>query len=113
MNKIVITVIAGFLLLCACCSQGTMSFKTDYFGLDVDSHGYIVGMWNLTRRSRNFSPTDQPSPLLSLYNGQNRRSYYPLKAVYNKSKKEYKLEEVIGTLYLLRIKKAMLWIKCR
>lgn len=97
-RKNIISVIAGILLLFGCKSNNTQSFKTDYFGIDIDSRGYIVGMWNLTRDSRNFSPSDQPSPLLSLYDGQIKRYYYPQKASYDKSNKQYKLEYENGSV---------------
>lgn len=97
-RKNIIVVIAGLLILSSCISNNTQSFKTDYFGIDIDSRGYIVGMWNLTREGRNFSPSDQPSPLLSLYDGQIKRYYYPLKASYDKSNKQYKLEYENGSV---------------
>ena len=50
---------AAACLLCSCGSQETQRFQTDYFGLDIDEKGYIVGMWNTTRESRNFSPADR------------------------------------------------------
>lgn len=64
-------------LLCGCKTSGVQSFKTDYFQVDVDSKGYIVGMWNRTKTDRNFSPNDRPSPLLSLYNSKHTCYYYP------------------------------------
>lgn len=85
-------------LLSGCCSSESRSFKTDYFGIDIDSRGYIVGMWNQTRESRNFSPIDQPSPLLALYDGQLKRYYYPLKATYDRGNKQYKLEYENGSV---------------
>lgn len=59
----------GNVLLFGCNSNTSQSFQTDYFGINVDSHGYITGMYNLTRESRNFSPADQSSPLLALQEG--------------------------------------------
>lgn len=97
MGKSILAII-GVLLLFCCKSNNTQSFKTDYFGIEIDSRGYIVGIWNLTRGSRNFSPSDQPSPLLSLYDGQTRRYYYPRKASYDKSNKQYKLEYENGSV---------------
>lgn len=72
------------------------SFKTDYFGIDVDARGYITGMWNRTRESRNFSPADQPSPLLALYDEDLKRYYYPQKAKFSKGK--YRLEYENGSV---------------
>lgn len=83
MNRILSFFLFG-LSMCSCSPNLQESFKTDYFGIDVDSRGYIVGMWNRTRESRNFSPADQPSPLLSLYDEELKRYYYPQKARYSK-----------------------------
>ena len=66
---------AGTALLIGCAAKQTTSFKTDYFGVDIDKRGYITGMWDLTKQNRNFSPTDQPSPLLSLYDEDLKRYY--------------------------------------
>lgn len=103
MNKSIVSLAAGILLLYGCSSTDTHSFKTDYFGIDVDARGYIVGMRNLTRDSRNFSPDDQPSPLLSLYDGRTKRYYYPQKASFDKSNKQYKLEYENGSVATVRL----------
>lgn len=74
------------LFLTGCAGSGAESFSTDYFRIDVNNRGYITGMWNTTRESRNFSPADQPSPLLSLYDEELKRYYYPQKAEYKSGK---------------------------
>ena len=89
------------LSLCGCSPSIQRSFQTDFFGIDVDSRGYIVGMWNRTRESRNFSPADQPSPLLSLYDEELKRYYYPQKARYSKGK--YQLEYENGSVATVRL----------
>ena len=92
---------AAACLLCSCGSQETQRFQTDYFGLDIDEKGYIVGMWNTTRESRNFSPADRPSPLLALYNSQLKRYYYPQKARFANGK--YRLEYANGSVATVRL----------
>ena len=82
MKKKLLSLAAVTVLLSGCNLNTSQSFQTDYFGIDVDSHGYITGMYNLTRESRNFSPADQPSPLLALYDSGLKRYYYPQKARY-------------------------------
>lgn len=67
MKKNLISLAVITLLLSACGADSSRSFKTDRFGIDINDRGYITGMWTLTRESRNFSPRDQPSPLLSFY----------------------------------------------
>lgn len=64
-------------LLSSCRTQPDRLLETDYFRIEVDRKGYIVGMWNKACETRNFSPADQPSPLLALYDGTLRRYYYP------------------------------------
>lgn len=101
MKKKILSFTAITLLLCGCSSNTPQSFKTDYFGIDVDSRGYIVGMHNLTRDSRNFSPSDQPSPLLALYDSKLKRYYYPQKAGYTGGK--YKLAYENGSVATVRL----------
>ncbi|MFV0272923.1 MAG: hypothetical protein ACK5HZ_14865 [Macellibacteroides fermentans] len=90
-------------VLSACSISKSKSFKTSYFQIDVDSKGYITGMYNTTRESRNFSPTDQPSPLLALYDGKLKHYYYPQKGHYSHSKKQYKLEFENGSEATIRL----------
>ncbi|MDE5944752.1 MAG: hypothetical protein K2G93_04115 [Rikenella sp.] len=85
-----------------CGRSGVESFRTDYFGIDVDSRGYIVGMWNTTRDDgHNFSPADQPSPLLSLYDSRRKQYYYPQRAVYCGGR--YRLEYANGSVARMAI----------
>lgn len=59
------------------------SLSTRYLGVDMNEQGYIVGLRNLTRTPQpNFSPIDQPSPLLALYDEETSRYFYPTGAVY-------------------------------
>lgn len=94
--KKTLSLATAVLLLCSCHSSTQRSFKTDYFGIDVDARGYIIGMWNRTRDSKNFSPEDQPSPLLALYDSKLKRYYYPQKASYIGGK--YKLAYENGSV---------------
>lgn len=94
---------AGTALLIGCAAKQTTSFKTDYFGVDIDKRGYITGMWDLTKQNRNFSPTDQPSPLLSLYDEDLKRYYYPQQATYDKGTRCYKLSYENGSVATVRM----------
>lgn len=96
MKRKYISLAAMALLLSACGTDGSRSFQTDYFRIDIDAKGYIVGMWNQTKESRNFSPTDQPSPLLTLYDEDIKRYYYPQKAHYSDGR--YQLEYENGSV---------------
>ena len=78
-------------------------FHTDYFGLDINEKGYIVGMYNTTRSTKaNFSPADRPSPLMKLYDKKFKRYYYPVKAQYNSGKKMYTLDFLNGSTAQVR-----------
>ena len=88
-------------MLGSCSSDSIQSFDTDYFQIDIDSKGYIVGMWNRTQESRNFSPTDQPSPLLALYNSRLKRYYYPEKARFSNGR--YRLEYGNGSVATVKL----------
>lgn len=96
-------------MLGSCCSDSVQSFDTDYFRIDINSKGYIVGMWNRTKESRNFSPEDQPSPLLALYNSQLKRYYYPEKAHYRNGK--YRLEYENGSVATVRLEEKARYFK--
>ena len=66
------------------CNEERQVFKTDYFKIEINRQGYIIGMWDNTKENRNFSPADNPSPLLSLYNSKEKKYYYPQKASYDR-----------------------------
>lgn len=101
MKKIFVALALAAGLLSSCGTSGPRSFQTDYFRVDIDDRGYIVGMWNQTRKSRNFSPADQPSPLLSLYDEDIKRYYYPQKAHYRAGK--YQLEYENGSVAVVSL----------
>lgn len=103
MKKTTALCMGAISLLCACNTNTGHSFETDYFGIDIDPRGYITGMWNTTKDSRNFSPADQPSPLLCLYDEDINRYYYPQKASYNNGSKQYKLEFENGSVATVRL----------
>lgn len=96
-------------LLCGCKTSSVQSFKTDYFQVDVDSKGYIVGMWNRTKTDRNFSPNDRPSPLLALYDSHLRRYYYPAKAELKDGK--YRLQYDNGSVATVRLEEKNRYLK--
>lgn len=98
MKRGIYLLIMAVMLLYGCSTIKNRSFKTDYFAIDIDAKGYITGMHNLTREGKNFSPSDQPSPLLSLYDSKLKCYYYPQKATYNSWKKQYMLEYENGSI---------------
>ena len=109
MKRTLISCAAFALLLCSCGSGQQETFQTDYFKIAVDSRGYIVGMWNNTKSDRNFSPSDQPSPLLALYNSQLKRYYYPQKARYSQGR--YTLEYENGAVATVQLEEKEKYLK--
>lgn len=94
-----LSVIAAFLLLASCQTEKTWNFQTDYFSIGVNNRGYITSMQNTTvSPAREFSPTDKPSPLLSLYDSGKKVYYTPNKARYDEASKCFVLEYPNGSV---------------
>lgn len=74
------------LLLVGCTAEQSWNFKTNYFSIDVNGKGYITSMKNITViPNHEFSPSDKPSPLLSLYDSKKKEYYYPRQARFDKN----------------------------
>ncbi|OQP58045.1 hypothetical protein A3860_39535 [Niastella vici] len=92
------------LLLCAALAYGLgvfaqFDFHTDYFKIHIDAKGWITSMKNITvQPNREFSPVDQPSPFLSLYDSKKMVYYQPVKASYNKGNKTLLLSYTNGSV---------------
>ena len=95
--------LAASILLGGCTTPSTTTFETAYMGLDIDRRGYITGMRDLTKDNRNFSPADQPSPLMTLYDEDLRRYYYPQGAHYDKHRHCYTLTYANGSEAVVRL----------
>ncbi|NML38166.1 hypothetical protein HHL17_13250 [Chitinophaga sp. G-6-1-13] len=79
-------------------------FNTAYFKIHIDGKGWITSMKNTTvTPNREFSPADKPSPLMSLYNSQQKVSYQPIKATYNKGDKTLLLSYANGSVAKIAI----------
>lgn len=77
---------ATAICLVACSSGKEWSFDTDYFRIAVNNRGYITSMRNTTTFPQcEFSPTDKPSPLMSLYDSEKNVYYMPRSASYDKT----------------------------
>jgi hypothetical protein len=86
LSKTVVRRLAAFALLILvvdfAIAQTTLT--TAYLSLTLDNRGYITSMKNTSvTPNREFSPTDEPSPLLSLFNFEKKIYYYPQAAAYN------------------------------
>lgn len=85
MNRKYFVLFIFFLFTLSCRAEKNWDFKTDYFKIRVNDKGYITNMKNVTvKPSREFSPIDKPSPLLSLYDSGKKVYYMPRRAVFNK-----------------------------
>ncbi len=101
----VIILITFPLLLFSCSPEKTWDFQTDYFGINVNNKGYITSMKNVTvSPQREFSPSDKPSPLLSLYNSEKKEYYTPRKAVYDENTGLFTIEYPNGSVAKVSLK---------
>lgn len=91
------------------CSDNQHTFQTDYFKIAVNNQGYITGMWNQTNDIRNFSPTDQPSPLLALYSSKQNRYFYPQEATFGNGCVQLKYEN--GSVATVRLEEKSKYFK--
>lgn len=97
--KKVLSLFAASLLLFSCTTEKTRDFNTDYFSIGVNDKGYITSMKNTTvSPAREFSPTDKPSPLMSLYDSEKRVFYTPQSAVFNDATQCFTLEYPNGSV---------------
>lgn len=99
MYKKHLLLIIASLLFISCNTDKSWDFNTDYFSISIDNKGYITSMKNITvSPNREFSPTDKPSPLMSLYNSEKRAYYTPQKATYNPQKGIFTLKYPNGSV---------------
>jgi len=67
-------------------SSAQWDFSTNYFKIHIDNKGFISSMKNITvNPNREYSPTEKPSPLMSLYDGEKKLYCQPVKATYQKA----------------------------
>src|SRR5689334_1537666 len=91
------------LLVALCLFANTVysqsAFSTHYLKIRINSKGYITSFRNITIKSGNeFSPSDKPSPLLSLYSSNKKKYFEPTKAVYTKATKTFNLYYANGSV---------------
>lgn len=91
--------IAIVLLSFACSVQAQWNFKTNYLKIHVDNKGFITSLKNNTvTPNREFCGAENHSPLLCLYNYKNGMYFYPEKATWSKSVKQFKLNYNNGSV---------------
>ncbi|PWJ56912.1 hypothetical protein CLV98_10921 [Dyadobacter jejuensis] len=86
-------------------SYAQQDFSTQYFRIHIDSKGWITSMKNISTGGQHheFSPTDKPSPLLSLYDSRKQQYHYPSKAEYNQAEKSFDLQFPNGSMATVRV----------
>ncbi|HWW39627.1 hypothetical protein [Pedobacter sp.] len=101
MEKAIFTIRLVIVLLLAFnfSAKAQWDFNTNYFKIHINNRGFITSMKNTTvTPSKEFSPADKPSPLMSLYDSKKKVYYEPNKASYNKSNKSITLNYPNGSL---------------
>ncbi|MEP7267536.1 MAG: hypothetical protein ABI844_07890 [Saprospiraceae bacterium] len=79
-------------------------FSTNYFKMHINHKGFITSMKNTTvQPNREFSPTDKPSPLMSLYDTRRNVYYQPIKSYYNQIRKTITLQYPNGSVATISI----------
>lgn len=99
MYKKSLALITLLLIFFSCNTEESWDFQTDYFSIGINNKGYITSMKNITvTPSREFSPADKPSPLISLYDSEEKVYYTPRSASYNKTNRQFTLEYPNGSV---------------
>ncbi|MBN2814384.1 MAG: hypothetical protein JXQ80_09920 [Bacteroidales bacterium] len=85
-------------------SNAQWEFSTNYFKISVNNRGFVTSMKNIkVKPYREFSPQDKPSPLMSLYNYEAGKYFYPEKAAYSKSEKLLTLNYGNGSVASIKL----------
>ena len=75
------------ILIMSCGNNAPTNFKTKYLDISLNDRGLIYSMKDITKQQpRELSPSDKPSPLLTLYNSKLDTLLEPISADYNRSK---------------------------
>lgn len=94
------------LVTCLSLQQGyaQVNLSTSYFRIHINEKGFITSMKNISKApAREFSPADKPSPLLCLYNSQEKKYYEPQKASYAKGTGLLSLSYANGSVAQVKI----------
>lgn len=94
------------------CSSSSWKFETEYFGIELNNKGYITSMKNITvSPSREFANSVKPSPILSLYDSENRVYHLPEKADFDKSSNKLTVSYANGSVAHILIEPQQKYIK--
>jgi hypothetical protein len=85
-------------------SYAQVTLSTDYFRIHINAKGFITSMKNISKTpNQEFSPKDKPSPLLCLYNSDQKKYYEPQKASYAKGTGILSLSYANGSVAQVKI----------
>lgn len=111
-KKLLFFILAFFVT--ACSSDKNFEFKTNYLGIKINDKGYITSLKNITGTShREFISLDKPSPLLSLYDNNDKTYFYPQKASYDKAQQTLTLNYPNGSIAQILIQPQDKYIKMK
>ena len=78
-NWCVVFLLPLLVLVLGCSQNSKTSFSTNYLRISINDQGLIYSIKDLTKsQPRELSPSDRPSPLLTLYNSKLDTLYRPL-----------------------------------
>ncbi len=85
-------------------SYAQVTLSTEYFRIHINAKGFITSMKNISKTpNKEFSPADKPSPLLCLYNSDQKKYYEPQKASYAKGTGILSLSYANGSVAQVKI----------
>ncbi len=111
-NLYPLTLALFFAVQISCSKTDHAGFSSNYFKISIDERGFIHSMQNTTvDPNREFSPADKPSPLLSLYDTDNKRYYQPTGAIYHKVENTIELTYQNGSVAAIKVEPKNKYLK--
>ncbi|MGM9803336.1 MAG: hypothetical protein ACI308_04080 [Muribaculaceae bacterium] len=111
-NLRLMAVSTAVMMCMSCFAQKTVDFTTDYFGISINSQGYVTSMRNITvKPHREFSAAQSKSPLLSLYDSEKKTYFMPVKSEYNKVAGTFNLTFENGSKARVKVEPKQKYIK--
>lgn len=112
MYKKVLLLILCSLSCFSCTTGGSQKFSTDLFGVTINNQGFITSMRNITvSPEREFSPSDKPSPIMSLYNSKKKEYYFPQQATFDKASQRLTLTYPNGSVAQITVSPQQKYLK--
>lgn len=112
MKKTICLPLLAALCLSGCTTGKTWDFDTDYFRIGINNKGYITSMKNTTvTPNREFSPSDKPSPLMSLYDEETKTYTYPVGARYDAEVGKIRIDYPNGSVATVSIQPEQKYVR--